>query len=248
MAETTIAWCRYTFNPWRGCDKISAGCKNCYAAAGAKRFPLTLGVWGKDGTRVLPVESTWEDPRAWDRKARREGKRERVFSGSYCDVFEDRSDLIAPRQRLFDLIDQTPNLDWLLLTKRPQNIISLAPLLGQPNVWLGVTVEDRKAGLPRMDVLRQLPATVRFLSCEPLLEDLERLDLDGISWVIIGGESGPNRRPMDLAWLESVVRQCLGADIPCFVKQDSDRLPEQQGRIPDELWAIKGFPQPSRTS
>jgi protein gp37 len=266
MAENTpIGWCDDTFNPWRGCKKISAGCKNCYAAAGARRFPKVLGVWGKDGTRVLPVESGWEDLWAWDRKARREGRRRRIFSGSYCDVFEDRPDLAEPRQQLLAVIDRTTHLDWLLLTKRPENVL---PLLHQcvaqvyaehaagavfaerwlndtppRNVWLGVTVEDHKDGLPRIDILRQIPAIVRFLSCEPLLEDLGTLDLTGIDWVIVGGESGPNRRPMELAWLESIVRQCQAAAIPCFVKQDVGRTQGEQGRIPDELWSIKEFPQ-----
>lgn len=132
------------------------------------------------------------------------------------------------RERLFDLIGDTPNLDWLLLTKRPENMESMLPWTSThageyrdrywPNVWLGTTVEDRDAKA-RIDVLRSLPAAVRFLSMEPLIEDPGELDLTGIHWVIVGGESGPAARPCDLAWIRAVVRQCGEAGVPCFVKQ-----------------------------
>jgi protein gp37 len=110
------------------------------------------------------------------------------------------------------------------------------------NVWLGVSVEDRKHGLPRIDVLRGIPAAVRFLSVEPLLEDLGPLDLAGISWVIVGGESGPGSRPLDVAWVRSIVGQCKAASVPVFVKQDSGPKSGMQGRIPDDIWQLKEFP------
>jgi protein gp37 len=241
--ETNIAWCDHTFNPWRGCAKVSPGCGHCYADALSKINPAVLGVWGDRGTRPVAVEDRWKEPAKWDRLARRAGERRRVFCASMADVFEDRPELAAPRDRLFRLIDSTRGLDWLLLTKHAENIARMLPA-GPParNVWLGVSVEDRRHGLPRIDVLRQAPAALRFLSCEPLLEDLGALDLAGIAWVIVGGESGPRRREMDLAWLQSIVRQCGAAGVPCFVKQDNGRGPGEQGRIPDDLWAIKQFP------
>jgi protein gp37 len=137
------------------------------------------------------------------------------------------------RSRLFDLIDDTPNLDWLLLTKRPENMEAMLPWTSDHageyrerywhNVWLGTTVEDRKHGLPRIDLLRNIPAAVRYLSVEPLLEDLGDIDLAGIHWVIVGGESGPHARPCDLAWVRNVVRQCADKGVACFVKQLGDR-------------------------
>jgi protein gp37 len=117
--ETKIPWCDHTFNPWRGCVKISPGCAHCYAEAWSHRNPAVLGEWGPDGRRVIAAESYWRQPRAWDRAAARAGVRRRVFCASLADVFEDRPELAAPRGRLFTLIDATPNLDWLLLTKRP---------------------------------------------------------------------------------------------------------------------------------
>jgi protein gp37 len=239
---TAIKWCHHTFNPWRGCAKVSPGCTNCYAEALAKRFRGKHGAWGDGGTRVVAT-AAWGDPPNWNRAALAAGERRRVFCASMADVFEDRPELVAPRERLFRLIDVTRGLDWLLLTKRPENLARMLPA-GPPacNVWLGVSVEDRRHGLPRIDVLRQVPAALRFLSCEPLLEDLGALDLAGLGWVIAGGESGPRRREMDLAWLLSIVGQCREAGVPCFVKQDAAPESGMQGAIPDDVWAVKEFP------
>jgi len=153
----------------------------------------------------------WNKPLRWNRAARAAGKRARVFCGSMCDVFEHRTGpagkvLEEQRERLWELIASTEDLDWLLLTKRPQNIGTRVAVpwsgAGPANVWLGCTVEVR-AALPRIDVLRRIPACVRFVSCEPLLEDLGAVDLTGIHLVIVGGESGPKARPMDQAWANS---------------------------------------------
>lgn len=197
--ETTISWTHSTFNPWRGCQKVSPGCAHCYAETLSKRNPKVLGVWGPDGTRVVASEAKWREPLAWDKAAREAGERHRVFCASLADVFEDRPELAAPRSRLLDLIRDTPSLDWLLLTKRPENIIRLwddvAPTgmeYPAPNVWLGVSVEDQARADERVPQILAIPAAVRFLSCEPLLGSVDLtkyLATSLIHWVIVGGES-----------------------------------------------------------
>jgi protein gp37 len=185
--QTSIAWCHATFNPWEGCSRVSEGCKNCYAEARAKRVGTVQ--WGPSGTRRVASESYWKQPLKWDREAKAAGERRRVFCASLADVFEDRPELVEPRARLFGIIDVTPNLNWLLLTKRPRNVRPLAyrawckPVSGHvsqnegdgrkwkfpSNVWLGVSVENQLAADERIPVLMKIPAAVRFLSCEPLL-------------------------------------------------------------------------------
>lgn len=185
MGATKIEWCDYTFNPWRGCAKVSAGCKNCYAEKFSVRQPEVFGEWGEGGRRVIAAESTWRQPLAWDRAAAKAGERRRVFCGSLMDVFESRPELAEPRARLFELIGATPHLDWLLLTKRPENILSLnwpgagrakpvspfGDFVPKPlhNVWLGVSVEDQASADMRIPELLQIPAAVRFVSYEPAL-------------------------------------------------------------------------------
>lgn len=248
MAETTkIQWAHATFNPWRGCQKVSPGCQNCYAETQARRNPRVLGEWGPEGERVIASETYWKLPLKWDREAQAAGERRRVFCASLADFAEVRPELVAPRQRLFELIGVTEHLDWLLLTKRPEVALENWPLwagmamgarlkagllnkafgLVIPNVWLGVSVEDQ-ARKGRIDILRQIPAAVRFLSLEPLLEDLGELDLSGIHWVIIGGESGPKARPNRLEWDRSLIAQCRGAGVSCFEKQLGARPEEER--------------------
>ena len=244
------------FNPWRGCTKVSAGCANCYAEAMSRRNPQTLDVWGDAGKRVIAGESCWRQPLKWDRAAARAVERHRVFCASLADVFEDRPELEAPRRRLWELIVATPHLDWLLLTKRPENISRMLGPRGinfyaregpvpcpQPNVWLGVSVEDQARADERIPLLLRTPAAVRFLSCEPLLGpvDLSAVGLlrwdvlhgwkpahDGwpeganterIDWCIVGGESGPGARQCDVGWVRGIVGQCKAAGVACFVKQ-----------------------------
>ncbi|MCA1686906.1 MAG: phage Gp37/Gp68 family protein, partial [Planctomycetia bacterium] len=195
MAETTkIAWCHSTFNPWKGCSRISEGCRFCYAETMSRRNPKVLGVWGDGGTRVAAGEATLRAPFKWDREAGKAGGRRRVFCASLADVFEDRPELTAYRARLWQTILYTPNLDWLLLTKRPGNVLPalkavhayqkeraldddcLAEWIGgsypPPNVWLGVSVEDQGAADERIPRLLETPAAVRFLSVEPLLSPI----------------------------------------------------------------------------
>ena len=182
-SQTGIAWTDHTFNPWRGCTKVSAGCANCYAEALSKRSPAVLGEWGPTGKRAIAAESYWRLPVQWNAAAKRDGVRRRVFCASLSDVFEDRPELVAPRARLFDTIARTPHLDWLLLTKRPENVLRLWPgtVVENPpmvevcghmvfsNVWLGVSVEDQATADARIPILLDTPAAGLFVSYEPAL-------------------------------------------------------------------------------
>jgi len=239
--HTDIPWCHHTFNVVIGCTPVGPGCDNCYAERQAKRMHVKFG---QDQPRKELSEGYWKKPILWETKAWREGVRKRVFCGSMCDVFDNRIQGHI-RERLWYLIEQTPHLNWLLLTKRAPNIERYLPLWSDSenqatweieNVWLGVTVEDRKHGLKRMEILKESQATVRFLSIEPLLEDLGKLDLTGIHWVIVGGESGPHARPMDRRWAESIRLQCIDQGVPFFMKQMS------QANQPKTFRSIDHFP------
>jgi len=197
MAENShISWTHHTFNPWRGCTKVSDGCKFCYADAMSKRNPGVLGVWGVQGSRVIASESYWRQPHKWNKTAEKAGERHRVFCASLADVFEGPETMPeeawplvqAARVRLWALIEETPHLDWLLLTKRPQNIARYMPARwgadmfvftadNSPtmpsNVWVGTSVESQSVAEERISYLVQIPAKVRFLSCEPLLGPID---------------------------------------------------------------------------
>jgi protein gp37 len=234
MGETTkIQWCHHTFNPWWGCEKVSAGCAHCYAEAWAKR--TGHDVFGEGKAPRLFGWKHWAEPLLWNAKAAKAGQRRRVFCGSMCDVFQERigiDDLTPDRTKLFELIGQTPALDWLLLTKRPENMIRLAPTAwtgGWPeNVWALATVENQEVVAPRLDALLKVPARIRGLSMEPLLgsvdlgmrnwADMPRDDCR-IDWIIVGGESGPKARICDVDAIRLVVEDCRLAGVPCFVKQ-----------------------------
>lgn len=219
MENSEIKWCGPTFNIVEGCSEVSPGCDNCYAKRNNTR-------WGKnnwDGALRIMKDSNWENPPKWQRKAVKEGTNPLVFCGSMCDVF-DKNIPDSERNKLFKLIKNTPNLIWLLLTKRAPNIKKYLPDDWGPdydNVWLGVSVENKKHGLPRINDLKKIPAKLSFLSCEPLLEDLGTLDLTGISWVIVGGESGAKvkRRPMKKEWVYNIKRQCEEQGVTFFFKQ-----------------------------
>lgn len=269
MKDTKIEWATHSFNPWIGCSKVHAGCTNCYAEAMAGR----LGVmWGPDGTRRRTAESTWRQVERWNRQAGNVRLRPRVFA-SLCDPFEDWQGPIrnAERRKLwkhspltmqdirkdfFALIDRTPNLDWLLLTKRPQNIRQMWP--GQAsrnvdwpgrhkrraNVWLLYSASDQATleyGQPHLLACRDL-VPLLGLSLEPLIGPVDLTATQGIDWVIVGGESGPNARPCNVEWIRSIVEQCKAAGVSVFVKQYSGPKAGLQGRIPDDLWRIKEFP------
>jgi protein gp37 len=167
--NSSIEWTDHTFNPWWGCTKVSPGCENCYAEAWAKR--VGAKVWGARQDRHFFTQKHWDEPLKWNADAESKKRRKRVFCASMADVFELRSSLDSWRAQLWDLIDETPWLDWLLLTKLPQNIQKKVPWKREwpSNVWIGTTIEDQKRADERLPVLLQLPAKCRFLSCEPLL-------------------------------------------------------------------------------
>lgn len=226
--DSRIEWTHHTFNPWWGCTKVSPGCKNCYAEAWARRVGQDL--WGARAPRRELSDSYWKQPLAWNAVAGHMGERARVFCASMADVFEDRRDLDDKRERLWSLIAQTPHLDWLLLTKRPQNVARLAPYGSQwpDNVWLGATAENQRWLDRRMVELSELAAKVLFLSCEPLLGPLDFADWIArakrgsgrfVDWVIAGGESGHHARPANPEWFSSIRDQCVSAGIRFHFKQ-----------------------------
>lgn len=242
MGQTTkISYVDHTFNPWWGYCPPSlarAGCLNCYACAMDHR--LGMAHWGRDAPRRFFPEAYWARPLAWDRKARAAGHRARVLCGSMCDWLEDRPDLCGPRDRLTRCIHSTPHLDWLLLSKRLDNIQRLARHPLPENAWLGATAEDQTALddlaliLPgvrawwSLRYRRRRPPVV-FISAEPLLG---RIDFAPhfhlIDWIILGGESGPAARPMHLAWVRWIRDQCQVAAVPFFFKQWGEWLPDIQ--------------------
>jgi protein gp37 len=222
--DSKIEWTHHTFNPWWGCTKVSPGCKHCYAEAWAKR--VGSNVWGlKAGRRELS-ESYWKQPFAWNEEAKQRKVRARVFCASMADVFEDRRDLDSKRAKLWPIIEATPWLDWLLLTKRPENVLQFAPWESEwpKNVWIGATAENQRWLEKRIDKLLAIPAAVRFISAEPLLGplDLSRSIRRGeyrLDWVIAGGESGGKARPMNPEWARSLRDQCDAAGISFLFKQ-----------------------------
>lgn len=205
---------------------MSPACKNCYAETWARR--LALDLWGKNAPRRLISDGYWRQPLIWDRAAQKANRRDRVFCASMADVFEDRQDLDASRARLWALIQQTPHLDWLLLTKRPQCVGRLIPWRDSwpRNIWLGTTIENQRWAEKRLPHLLAYPATVHFASCEPLLGPLRiepwlqrNGDRRGIGWVIAGGESGPRARPMNPEWPRALRDQCATHGVPYHFKQ-----------------------------
>jgi protein gp37 len=223
VGKTTINWADYTFNPWHGCTEVSAGCVNCYAEALDRRhLHSEKEHWGKGLERQIMRDSIWEQPHAWNRKALRDGAgRPRVFCASMAD-WADKEAPGGQREKLWNVIQQTPALDWLLLTKRPQNVLRYLPADwgdGYSNVWLGVTCENKLEGVPRLKILGKIPAKIRFVSFEPLLEDLGTLNLEGMHWAIIGGETGRSARPIAMEWVRSLLNQCRPSGVAAWVKQ-----------------------------
>lgn len=224
MENSKIEWTDHTFNPWIGCTKVSDGCKHCYAEAQQdKRYGRVQ--WGPQGKRIRTAAANWRKPLKWDREAKAAGKRARVFCSSLADVFEEKPDqpeIDEWRSDLFELISSTPNLDWLLLTKRPENVRKAWhwELMGYPpNVWIGTSVENQEQADKRIPALLEIPAAVRFLSMEPLLGQVYIDQLPRIDWVIVGGESGQNARPMHPYWARYIRNQCQAVGVPFFFKQ-----------------------------
>ena len=274
MAETTIEWADYTFNPWIGCEKVSAGCKNCYASVDTyARVSASRGLplWGPGSTRHRTSAANWRKPLAWNRKRREAvdwyeyaptiaprdelcvlpsdpGPRPRVFCASLADVFEGRADLDPWRADLWRLIEECDELDWLLLTKRPENVRGSVPAAwlateGWPaHVWLGTSAEDQEQARARIPRLWDVEPAVRFVSFEPLLARVSTdlfapWDYAPIDWMIIGGESGPGARPCDVNWIRDLMRQGREAGASVFVKQlgalacETSSDPTRNGRV-----------------
>ena len=271
--ETGISWTNHTFSPWWGCSRVSPGCEHCYAETFAKRVGHSksgskLPLWGVDAERRPASAASWAELVKWNAKAKRDGVRRRVFVASMADVFEVAPErnasanlvMDAGRKRLWSAIEDAPHLDFQLLTKRPENVEAFVPWGNDwpTNVWLGVTAEDQARADERIPVLLEIPARVRFVSAEPLLEELNlsryvfdreasirkvmrgpALNYDqadsvitsAIDWVIVGGESGPGARPFALEWARALVEQCSAAGVACFVKQMGSRPTWTGGRV-----------------
>jgi protein gp37 len=246
-AISTIEWTDATWNPVRGCTKISPGCKHCYAETFAERFrgvpghPYEQGFELKLVPHKLPEPLKWSSPKT-------------IFVNSMSDLFQDG----VPESFIEQVGRVMQMADWhtfQVLTKRAEQMrdmlagpLSFAAHLD--HIWWGVSVEDRKYGLPRIDALRDAPAALRFLSIEPLLEDLGKVNLDGICWVIVGGESGHGARLVDKKWVISLREQCAAANVPFFFKQwggvrKSEHGRELDGRTYDEMPERPGRQVPS---
>jgi protein gp37 len=233
-----------------GCTKVSAGCANCYAETLTKNR-MGLNLWGANATRQI-TKQPWKDVLSWQTKAQKgvmgvlgEGKPQLVFTGSLMDWAEDRADLVSVRNQMWDVIKKCDHLHFQMLTKRPENIVKFLPKdwgsEGYPNVWLGTSVEDmRVAG--RADILREIPAVVRFISYEPALGSLNDLDLKGIDWVIFGGESGSGFRRANLDWAREMKAKCENDDVAYFFKQSSAFRTEQGIELDGEI--VRKFPIP----
>ncbi len=260
--NSKIEWTDHTFNPWEGCQKVGPGCDHCYAETRNARFAGGQAVnWGPGAPRRRTSAANWRKPLAWNADHieffAEHGRRQRVFCASLADVFDNAVDP-AWREDLFELIAQTPNLDWLLLTKRIGNVGKMLPVPFDfdrlyPNVWLGASIVNQAEADRDIIKLLELPARVRFLSMEPLLGpvDLTRIDIDGhreiyplactldredddgnelldlpgLDWVIVGGESGQAARPMHPDWARDLRDQCQAAGVPFLFKQWGEWVP-----------------------
>lgn len=262
MAETTaISWADATFNPWEGCTRISAACDNCYAADRAHRFGNDH-LWAGELRRTSAAY--WKQPIKWNREAAAEGKPRRVFCASLADVFDNQAPQ-AWRDDLWALIEATPWLTWMLLTKRPQKIVGMVPprwLIEPPkNVWYGATIENRDALRQRLHHLREVPAALRFISAEPLLESIAGEELQNalghphlaclgfVGLVIAGGESGPKARPSHPDWFRGLLNLCASEGAMFHFKQWGEWVPlsSQDGFWPhDKASACRLLPTGER--
>lgn len=233
--NSSIEWTTHTFNPWWGCNKVSPACDNCYAEAISRRFGFNI--WGPENSIRTLSEEHWQEPLRWNATAAKSRSRARVFCASMADIFEGRKEQAPLRERVWRLVDQTPNLDWLLLTKRPAKASRLAPW-GQDwpsNVWLGCTAENQEWADKRLPALLDSPAKVRFVSAEPLLGAIDISKYlkgkSGVDWVIAGGESGSGARPTDPKWIRGLRDQCSKAGKAFFFKQWGTWGPTEGGLV-----------------
>lgn len=267
MAENSkIEWTDHTFNSWIGCTRVSPGCVHCYAESFSRRY--NKAQWGPAAQRVKTSEAYWKKPLKWNKETWREcgcGKRgkaedvcgcgrhskparQRVFVASMADVFEDNRQVADWRGELFQLMDATPNLDWLILTKRPERIFSLGTdavgevfdnwLARHPNVWGGTSVESQEYLDLRVDELRSVCFKTIFLSVEPMLGPVRLSTWHSVlDWVICGGESGAGCRPMETEWARGLQEDCQMWDIKFFMKQlgGHPNKRDQLSELPEDL-------------
>ncbi len=244
-AKTRIEWTDATWNPLRGCTKISPGCAHCYAERFAERFRGVVGHPYEQGFDLRLVPERLADPFRWPRPSM-------VFVNSMSDLFHKD----VPDSYIEVVVRVMARANWhtyQVLTKRSERMrdllrTRLAFATNAPHIWWGVSVEDRRHGLPRLEHLRGTPAGLRMLSVEPLLEDLGPIDLSGIGWVIVGGESGPGSRPMRPEWVLSIRDQCREAGVPLFFKQwgGARKGKALEGRTYDEAPSRPSNPMPDR--
>lgn len=221
-ARSHIEWTEMTWNPVTGCDKVSQGCKHCYAERMAKRLVAMGNPRYRNGFRVTLHHDLIEAPKRW-RTPRK------VFVNSMSDLFHEEVPASFITQ-VFETMAECSQHTFQVLTKRSGRLRDLAPSLPWPtNVWMGVSIEDSRV-LERVEHLRQVPASIRFLSCEPLIGPLTALDLTDIHWVIVGGESGPHARPMKLAWVEEILQRCRADGSGFFFKQWGGVRKDRTGR------------------
>lgn len=242
--KTAIEWTDKTWNPWRGCIKVSTGCKHCYMYRDQMRY-------GRNPKQVVRSKTTFRDPLKWDKPAL-------VFTCSLSDFFIEDAD--NWRDEAWAIIRDTPQLTYQILTKRPENVRARLPRdweNGYPNVWLGVSAEDQRNADRRVPVLLSIPARVRFVSAEPLLAPIDfepyfawtdyddyygNTDYPGVDWVIVGGESGPHqrdpksRRPMEMEWARAIRDQCVEFGVPFFFKQNWHVKPGRESFILEDNW------------
>jgi protein gp37 len=241
-ANSKIEWTDATWNPVRGCSKVSPGCAHCYAETFAERFRGVPGHPFEFGFDLRLVPEKLGEPLRW-------ASSRRMCVNSRSDLFHER----VPDEYIARIGSVMLTANWhvyQVLTKRAERMTQLLrsylrEAAGQSHIWWGVSVENRRVGIPRIELLRSAPAAVRFLSVEPLLEDLGELNLDGIDWVIVGGESGPHARPMDPGWVRSIRDQCADADVPFFFKQWGGVHKSEAGRRLDGR-TYSAFPPHSR--
>ena len=251
MKHSNIEWTTHTFNPWIGCTKVSPGCAHCYAETLNKRMGWTQ--WGDAGERFRTSPHNWNEPRRWNREAAKTGRRARVFCASLADWLDYKAPT-AWRVELLDLIEATPHLDWLLLTKRPESWsarmheamaagskLAHAWLNGEApgNVLIGTSIEDQQRAEERMPEIAEIPARVKFLSVEPLVGPLDlsywltASIVPQIQWVIVGGESGFGAREMKPEWVRALRDECAMAGVAFFFKQWGGVRKKETGRTLD---------------
>lgn len=232
--KTIIAWTEHTWNPWRGCTKITPGCVHCYMFTAQERY-------GQDPSVVIRSK-TWNQPIRWERDAAAHKKTARVFTCSWSDWFHVDAD--AWRDEAWGVVRSCPHLHFQILTKRHERIVDHLPAdwgAGYPNVWLGVSIENDRF-VHRADALRDIPAAVRFISAEPVLAPMPSLDLRGIDWLIVGGESGPGFRPMDHAWVRELRAKAKAAGTKFFFKQSAAPRTEMGIQLDGKI--VREYPTP----